>query len=257
MQKSFDRIKILGIEVNPVSIEELNSYINICMEHGISHVIANHNIHSIYLFHKSELLRGFYKRADVIHIDGMPLVKWAKLLGLTVKNKQRVTYVDWIHPLMREAESKKWLVYFVGGREETGNRAAEKLKKLYPALEIRTSNGYFEFGSEEERKTIHDINLNKPNILMVGMGMPRQEMWISRNITNLSANVILPVGACMDYVAGEVPTPPRWLGNAGLEWMFRLKTEPVRLAKRYLVEPWSLIPWMIRDLSRKGRTFND
>jgi N-acetylglucosaminyldiphosphoundecaprenol N-acetyl-beta-D-mannosaminyltransferase len=73
------------------------------------------------------------------------------------------------------------------------------------------------------------------------MGMPRQEWWILDNLDRISANIVLQAGACFDYVAGEVPLPPRWMGQLGLEWLYRLVSEPGRLWRRYLVEPWSLL----------------
>jgi len=70
------------------------------------------------------------------------------------------------------------------------------------------------------------------------MGMPLQENWILDNLPDLEADVILPSGACFDYLAGEIPIPPRWMGRVGLEWLYRLGSEPRRLWRRYLVEPW-------------------
>src|SRR5690606_21110319 len=85
-------------------------------------------------------------------------------------------------------------------------------------------------------------------ILIVGMGMPRQEIWVYENRSSLSATVILTAGACMDYIAGAVPVPPRWLGPIGLEWAYRLATNPRRLATRYLLEPWALAPRLVRAI---------
>jgi len=78
--------------------------------------------------------------------------------------------------------------------------------------------------------------------------MPRQEHWVIENFENIHANVILTAGACFDYIAGVIPTPPRWMGWLGLEWLYRLLSEPRRLAKRYLLEPWALLPLAIMDL---------
>jgi N-acetylglucosaminyldiphosphoundecaprenol N-acetyl-beta-D-mannosaminyltransferase len=88
----------------------------------------------------------------------------------------------------------------------------------------------------------------RPHILMVGMGMPRQEHWILDNLDEIEVRVILTAGACMDYVAGAVPTPPRWMGRWGLEWLFRLGSDPTRLWRRYLIEPWFVFRLFIRDL---------
>jgi N-acetylglucosaminyldiphosphoundecaprenol N-acetyl-beta-D-mannosaminyltransferase len=85
------------------------------------------------------------------------------------------------------------------------------------------------------------------------MGMPRQEVWVLENRDQISANAVFCCGALMDYVAGEIPTPPRWLGHLGLEWFCRLLNEPARLSRRYLVEPWSVLGLMTRQYLRYGR----
>jgi N-acetylglucosaminyldiphosphoundecaprenol N-acetyl-beta-D-mannosaminyltransferase len=90
------------------------------------------------------------------------------------------------------------------------------------------------------------INAYAPHVLFVGMGMPRQEIWILDNQTSLNANAILPAGALMDYMAGEIPTPPRWLASLYLEWLYRLISEPARLWRRYLVEPWFVLGQVLR-----------
>jgi N-acetylglucosaminyldiphosphoundecaprenol N-acetyl-beta-D-mannosaminyltransferase len=86
---------------------------------------------------------------------------------------------------------------------------------------------------------------------MVGMGMPVQEHWILHNFFRLSPAVILAPGACFDYIAGVVPTPPRWMGQIGLEWLFRLASEPRRLWKRYLLEPWPVLGLVLKDFFKR------
>jgi N-acetylglucosaminyldiphosphoundecaprenol N-acetyl-beta-D-mannosaminyltransferase len=86
---------------------------------------------------------------------------------------------------------------------------------------------------------------------MVGMGMPRQEFWTQENFSQLDAHVILSsTGAALEYIAGATPTPPRWSGRIGLEWMFRLAHEPRRLFSRYLIEPWYILLLLLMDYPR-------
>jgi N-acetylglucosaminyldiphosphoundecaprenol N-acetyl-beta-D-mannosaminyltransferase len=99
---------------------------------------------------------------------------------------------------------------------------------------------------------IVDINAYAPHILMVGMGMPRQELWILENRHDLRVNVIMPSGAIMDYIAGALPTPPRWLGPLGLEWCYRLLAEPARLSRRYMLEPWFVLGKMAGQYLKNG-----
>ena len=108
-------------------------------------------------------------------------------------------------------------------------------------------DGYFDLESSKNQNICDKINNFEPNILMVGMGMPRQERWILKNFDILQVNVILNCGACFDYIAGEQKTPPRILGKLGLEWFFRFLNDPNRLFRRYFIEPFYLIPLMFKD----------
>lgn len=127
---------------------------------------------------------------------------------------------------------------------------AERFRVANPGLVIQTEHGYFDIESESDR-IVATINAFAPDVLLVGMGMPRQERWILHRRDDLHAPCIITVGAAMDYFAGAIPTPPRWTGRLGLEWLARLMAEPGRLWRRYLVEPWYLLPFMLADI--RGR----
>lgn len=214
-------------------------------------MIANHNLHSIYLARRDPQMRAYYAAARAAHIDGMALVVWGRLLGYPLRREQRVTYIDWIRPLMAAAARHDWRVFHVGGRPGVGERAAETLRREVPGLQLRTHHGYFDPQVDEIERLLSEIADERPNLLLVGMGMPRQERWVVENLGRLQANVILTCGACFDYLAGVVPTPPRWVAGLGLEWLYRLLSEPRRLWRRYLLEPWALLPAMIEDLRRR------
>ena len=234
--------KMLGIRVNTLTISQLNSLITKAIQNQNKWIIAHHNLHSLYLYYHSSKMQNFYAKADYIHIDGMGLVLMGKFLGLPLERKHRVTYADWIWSLTQEAENKGWRIFYLGSKPGVAMQGNEILKKKLPNLEMTTFHGYFDTASEssENQAILAQINAYHPNVLMVGMGMPRQEHWILDNLDQLQTNAILPSGACIDYVAGVIPTPPRWMGKVGLEWLCRLLSEPKRLWKRYLIEPWFL-----------------
>jgi N-acetylglucosaminyldiphosphoundecaprenol N-acetyl-beta-D-mannosaminyltransferase len=124
------------------------------------------------------------------------------------------------------------------------------LMKEFPSLDLRVHHGYFDSrpGCYENLEILSRINAYRPHVLMVGMGMPHQEHWILDNLDQLDANAILPVGACMDYVAGHISTPPRWMGRMGLEWLYRFSCEPKRLGRRYLIEPLFIIRLLAKEI---------
>lgn len=172
-------------------------------------------------------------------------------MGKPLEPEHRVTYVDWVRPLMAEAKRQGWRIFHLGGKPGVAERAAEKLRSEFPGLLLQTHHGYFDMAGKENKDILEKINAFRPHVLMVGMGMPRQEHWVLDNLEHLGVNAILTAGACFDYVAGAIPTPPRWMGRLGLEWAYRLFSEPRRLWRRYLVEPWYLVPYALSDLKKR------
>jgi len=246
-----EEIEILGVRIHPMGVEELNHAIRGAVHRNVRVIIAGQNLHGVYLYHVDAKRKAYCDLADVVRVDGMALLLWAKLLGYSVRREQRVTYVDWLHPLMATAAAEGWRVFYLGGKPGVAARAAEKLRRQYPGLVLETRHGYFT--PEENDAVLEEIARFQPHVLMVGMGMPRQEHWVLDNLERISANAILTAGACFDYVAGVIPTPPRWMGRMGLEWLYRLWSEPRRLARRYLLEPWFLVPLALRDLTARFR----
>ena len=127
-------------------------------------------------------------------------------------------------------------VYLLGSEPGVAADAAERLHRWYPPLDVAgTHHGYFELGSEHDERVIEDINARRPDIVLVGMGSPKQELWVQRNAHRVDTDVLWTVGALFDYVSGRVPRAPAWLADNGLEWIFRLAIEPQRMWRRYLL----------------------
>jgi N-acetylglucosaminyldiphosphoundecaprenol N-acetyl-beta-D-mannosaminyltransferase len=242
--------RFLGIQVDALTISDLNALIAEMVQLNERSIIANHNLHSLYLYYHNVHMRIFYEHANYVHIDGMPLVLLGRILGFPLQREHRVTYADWVWPLMQEAEVQGWKIFYLGSKPGVADDGANVLRERFPSLQIATADGYFDAtpNSADNRKLIDTINTYKPQILMVGMGMPRQEQWILDNYEKLKVNAILPSGACIDYVAGAVPTPPRWMGRLGIEWLHRLVSEPKRLWSRYLIEPWFVLLLFLKEL---------
>jgi N-acetylglucosaminyldiphosphoundecaprenol N-acetyl-beta-D-mannosaminyltransferase len=249
-KEGLGEVSFLGVRVHLKTMSELLELLTAQIEENRKVVIANHNLHSLCLFHRDSKLRDFYAGVEWCHIDGMPLVLLARLFGFRAKRSHRTTYADWMGPLVELASKNKWRIFYLGSAPGIAARGADILCARYPGLQIRTMHGYFsmEPDNDDNRRIIRSIAEYKPHILMIGMGMPRQELWIQQNREVLASNVILPCGAAMDYVAGAVHMPPRWAGRVGLEWAFRLMDEPGRLWRRYLVEPWSLAGIVLQQI---------
>jgi N-acetylglucosaminyldiphosphoundecaprenol N-acetyl-beta-D-mannosaminyltransferase len=157
---------------------------------------------------------------------------------------------------MAEAVRERWRVFYLGSKPTVAERGAALLRVQYPGLEISSAHGYFDPSrtSAESGRIIEAINAFRPHVLMVGMGMPLQQYWVLDHYDELSVNVISMSGAALDYLTGEIPTPPRWAGQIGGEWLFRLAAEPRRLTGRYLIEPWFVLASVIRELALRRRS---
>jgi N-acetylglucosaminyldiphosphoundecaprenol N-acetyl-beta-D-mannosaminyltransferase len=241
------QVKLLGVHVNLLDMEALTDMVMQSVHSKETTVIPNHNLHSVYLYHKHDKFQKFYSLADVIHVDGMSLVMVGKLFGKNINGDHRITYLDWLDVLFRKLEKENKKIFYLGSKPGIAKKAADILKKRFPKLDIEVSDGYFQLEGEENVKKLSLIDNYAPDVLMVGMGMPRQEYWILDNYEQLNAKVVLTTGAFFDYIAGEAKTPPRILGTLGLEWLYRLINEPKRLWKRYLLEPVELLFLMYKN----------
>lgn len=249
------RLEVLGVQVNLLTASDLNAI----LEDGIAGngriVIGYQNLHGVFLTHRDSQLQEFYAQSDWVLADGMSLIALGRLLGFRVSRAHRVSYLDWLDPLMLCAAAHGWSLFYLGSKPGVAEAGARILEARYPGLRMFHHHGYFDPtpGSTDNREVLTAIEEARPQILLVGMGMPRQEHWVLQHRNRLTANVVLTAGGFIDYVSGVVRPPPRWLGRIGLEWLFRLACEPGRLSRRYLVEPWYLLPLLAHDLRRRRR----
>lgn len=255
-RRARERVTILGQPMDLVKPEEVLHHIQQAVRQGAKSLIANHNLHSLYLMQKRPELAAFYDRADLIEVDSTPLLAFSRALGLHSRGFHRCTYLDWRDHFWSVANRQSWRVLSVGGAPGVGDEAARRLKARYPDADIAIHHGFFDArpGSSENAAVLDRITALQPHILFVGMGMPRQELWIADNFERLPDCVILSVGAAFDYEAGVQSAAPRWMGRAGIEWAYRLLHDPKRLFVRYCVEPWTLLPLALRDIRQaRGR----
>ncbi len=192
------------------------------------------NAHVLNRSQESATLRAALERADLVYCDGYGVRLAAKALDVEIPH--RMTGADWIWGLASLCESGGHSIYLLGCDPGIAAEAARRLRRQYPRLELSGSHhGYFEIGSPHDERVIEDINDRKPDIVLVGMGTPKQEEWVERNADRLDVSVCWTVGALFDYVSGRVPRAPGWLADNGLEWIFRLVIEPQRMWRRYLL----------------------
>lgn len=247
-----ERMKCAGVWLDFVKPEEVMLFLSRTIAAGRKAVIANHNAHSLYLVRRDPALRRFYEAADLVQVDSQPLILWTKLLGRPTRRFHRSTYLDWRDQFWRLASAEGWRVFFVGGAQGMAERAAERIRADWPDAKIAVQHGFFDRtpGTQANDEVLRRIESYQPHVVMVGMGMPIQELWIQQSLPQLPDAVILPVGGAFDYEAGVQKAAPRWMGRLGLEWLFRLAVNPKRLFFRYCVEPWRLVGVLLMEAAR-------
>lgn len=231
-----ERVNVLGVGVDPLTVEELDSEVRRLARGAERAVVLNVNAHCLNLAYRDDGLRDYLDRADVVFCDGFGVRVAARLLGRRIP--ARITYADWMWRLAALADREDFSLYLLGARPGVARRAADRLVQRYPGLKVSGAHhGYFDHraGSAENEAVVEEINAAAPDILVVGFGMPLQERWLMQNRRRLNAKVALTGGAAFDYVAGNLRRGPRLLTRNGFEWLARLLIEPRRLWRRYLI----------------------
>lgn len=215
-----------------------------------AHFVITINLHALSLMKKNKQLRRIYQDADRVVFDGISVISLARLSG--VRTVERIGS-DWLmKALYKEAQQKGWSFYLLGGPIGAPESAAKHIKEQFPDLRIvGAHHGYFNSNSDEESKIIQEINDLSPDILAVGLGMPKEQKWIHRNKEQLNVGVITNCGAYIEQTANEgVDYYPDWAYRFRLNWLYRVLKEPRRLWKRYLFEGIAFMPLLCQAIYR-------
>jgi N-acetylglucosaminyldiphosphoundecaprenol N-acetyl-beta-D-mannosaminyltransferase len=198
--------------------------------------VAHSNVHGFNLSMQLPWFYNFLQSADIVHCDGTGILKAIRFMGTELPLQYRVSYTQLLPKLLQHCDQHGLSLFLLGSEREHLQAALENVRTQYPNIRLSGHDGYFDMNDPVENdRVVEQINRVKPNVLLVGMGMPRQESWIRQNRHRLSTNAILAGGAAIDRLAGVVSTCPAYLSDAGLEWLYRLWHEPKRLATRYLL----------------------
>ena len=208
---------------------------------GQCRYVVTPNVDHVVLFQKSEALRQAYADASLALADGAPVVAASRFVGRPLP--ERVAGSDLVPRLYSEAlwQRTALRVYLLGGAPGVGQRAAEKIAATWPGIEVvglASPPLGFEHDPTINAELVNDINACQPDLLLVGLGAPKQELWVHCHHAELAVPVALCIGATIDFLAGERSRAPRWMRRAGLEWLFRVLCEPRRLARRYARDAW-------------------
>jgi N-acetylglucosaminyldiphosphoundecaprenol N-acetyl-beta-D-mannosaminyltransferase len=175
-----------------------------------------------------------YARASLSLVDGKPLVWASRLLGAPLPEK--ISGSDLLLPLMKRAAEKKWRVYLLGAGPGVADRAAKVLREEHGVDVVGTDAPMIHTGDPSKNaEVVQKIKAARPDVLLVAFGSPKQELFIHQVQDEIRPAVSLAIGASLDFLVGAVKRAPRWVSDAGLEWLYRLAQEPKRMWRRYLV----------------------
>jgi N-acetylglucosaminyldiphosphoundecaprenol N-acetyl-beta-D-mannosaminyltransferase len=226
--------QIFGIPIDLGRPDELLRMVTGWVGSGRPRRVMYVNAHVLNQSQENDELQDALRSADLVYCDGYGVRIAAKALDLPTPH--RMTGADWIWSLAALCEQTGQSVYLLGSEPGVALSAAARLQRWYPRLQVAGAHhGFFTEGSPHAERVIEDINARQPDILLVGMGTPKQELWVEHNAGRLDVDVFWTVGALFDYVSGRIPRAPGWLADNGLEWIFRLGIEPQRMWRRYLV----------------------
>lgn len=228
--KPTGRVQLLNCEFDVITTEGTVDWALDLIKAGKRGYICTVNVAILMMMKSNDRLRRFIEQAALIVADGTPVV-WASR-WFSRPLPERVTGVDLVDELAARAEREGLGIYLLGAAPDVIATAAASLQAKYPQLQISFSDGYFPLNQAGDR--VKAIRESGAQILFVGMGVPRQEVFLEENWAELGVNLAVGIGGSFDVLAGLRKRAPLWVQEVGLEWLYRLVQEPRRLWKRYL-----------------------
>jgi N-acetylglucosaminyldiphosphoundecaprenol N-acetyl-beta-D-mannosaminyltransferase len=224
---------ILGMKVSSTSYEHAATIIGSWAEQQASRYVCIATVNNVMEAHDSSVFQSVMNEADLVTPDGMPLVWGLRSLGR--KAASRVYGPDLTPILLAMAEAKGLEVGFYGGAPEVMKKLLAFVSDHFPKLQVAYawSPPFRPLTPEEDRSVVEAINASGARILFIGLNTPKQDYWMAAHRPDIHATMV-GVGAAFDFLAGTKAQAPRWMMPLGLEWLFRLATEPKRLWKLYL-----------------------
>jgi N-acetylglucosaminyldiphosphoundecaprenol N-acetyl-beta-D-mannosaminyltransferase len=232
--KPHDRIRVVSLSVNICDSRSITERVAELVSDGKGGYICFSTVHMVMESYDDAEYAKKVNAADMVIPDGMPLVWMQKLQGR--KDAHRTRANDMMIELCSVAESRGWSVGFYGASQKVIDQIQERAANDFPKLKVAyaLSPPFRPLSDNEESEIKNKIAAASPDLLFVGLGCPKQENWMSKNSPDLKP-IMFGVGASFDFFAGNVKESPPWIGNLGLEWLYRLWQEPRRLWYRYLI----------------------
>ena len=251
--KYMSRIKFMNTGIDNLTMQEALEAIDRLIQEKKCAYVVTPNVDHIVQLETNKELQAVYANASLILTDGKPLLWIAKWYGTPIKEK--ISGSDLFPLLCKMAAEKGYKMFFLGAAEGVAAKAAKNLSERYKGLHVvGTYSPPYGFEKDQTEMEIIKIMIKEanPDILIVGLGCPKQEKFIYYNREELGVPISLGLGASFDFEAENIKRAPKWMADHGLEWLFRITQDPKRMAKRYLVDDLKIFGLAIKY--RKGRS---
>lgn len=253
------QVEMFGMSIDRIRMAEAVERIFewIARPEGACRYVVTPNVDHVVIFQQHAELRRAYEKASLVLADGMPVVLASRLLGRTLP--ERVPGSDLAPALFAAATAQRPLrVYLLGAAPGVAEIAARKIEQSWPAVQVVgvfSPPLGFEKDQQQNREILKRIALAQPDLLIVGLGAPKQELWLAAHRQAICAPVALAIGATIDFLAGQRSRAPVWMQRCGLEWLHRVCSEPRRLMGRYARDAWIFpqLVWRQWREDRRGR----
>jgi N-acetylglucosaminyldiphosphoundecaprenol N-acetyl-beta-D-mannosaminyltransferase len=240
-------INILGVDVWAGTEAELVGQLTAFIRDGRQHIIVTPDSLALYRSLHDEDYRRILAHADICVPDGAGVV-WAGDFLYESPILSRIPGVDLVDRLLAVARARDFSVFFLGASPSVIERAGREAQLRHPGLKVAVHHGFFT--TEDEPALIEEINQLAPDLIFVGLGVPKQEHWIARNLPRLKTSLMMGVGGTFDVLSGEKNRAPTWLQNCGLEWLYRVACEPHRFT-RIMYLPFFVVE-VLREKLQEG-----
>lgn len=250
-EKKLNKFCILGVKISAIDMNDACSLIEDALLRREKIYICVCPVSTIMECKKNNQVLTSVNSADLATPDGMPTVWIGKIQGY--KNIRRVYGPELMQKICGISGKNGYRNYLYGSSPDVLGKLKEKLNKKYPGLIISGifSPPFRQLSKDEDDKVVEDINSSNSDIVWVGLGSPKQDLWMHEHRNRINAPVLIGVGAAFDFIAGTKPQAPRWMRNSGFEWLFRLITEPKRLWRRYLINYPLFVYYVLVELVSK------
>lgn len=230
--KDVEKFSVLGVRIDNWSMKQSLELISQTVQQKQRKTVFFANAHTLNLSYDNADFRNLLNSVDVLLPDGSGIEVACRRQG--IRRKGNVNGTDMLPLLCSQLADAGQSVFLLGGEEGIASSAAANLKKVTPELAVAgTRNGFFNHHNCQD--VIDQINAARPDVLLVGMGQPLQEQWVAEHRDLLDVPVVIAVGGLFDFFAEKVSRAPVWLRELGMEWVWRLKEEPSRMWKRYII----------------------